>query len=51
MMLSTLLMMALMMRMAMMMNENWERFAEGGRHLAAALMSSAAGRPQFSLAN
>ena len=42
-----MLMMALMMRMAsmtmaMMMNE---RFAEGGRHLAAALMSSAAGRP------
>ena len=45
-----ILMMALMMTMAsmtmaMMMNENWERFAEGGRHLAAALMSSAAGRP------
>ena len=46
-----ILMVALMMRMAsmtmamMMMNENWERFAEGGRHLAAALMSSAAGRP------
>ena len=41
--------MALMMTIAlvtmMMINENFQRFAEGGRHLGSALMSSAAGRP------
>ena len=41
--------MALMMTIAlvtmMMTSENFERFAEGGRHLGFALMSSAAGRP------
>ena len=41
----TLMMTTAMMVTMMMRNEDLQRFAEGGRHLGSALMSSAAGRP------